>query len=75
MSMSTYFEKKKNTRIFTTKDYLRWSILILAKNASFKRFLELKHTLVFLLEIDSSQICEKSFTLTIYRHVRLKTYI
>ena len=51
MPISTYFETKKKTLLlaifFITKGYFRWSILILAKNAFCKCFLELKNTLVF----------------------------
>jgi len=44
MPISTHLEKKKKTLLqafFITKGHLRWSTLILAKNAFYKCFLEL----------------------------------
>ena len=49
---------RRNENTFLSQNAMRWSNLIIVKNAFCTCFLKLK-----ILKIDSSQICEKSFTL------------
>ena len=60
------FYDSYSEKVFIASDQkeMRLSIFILAKNAFSKCFWELKNTLVFLFEIDSSQIYEKNRVLS-----------